>query len=168
MNIIELVKELKSADRETAYRLAMENPEFVVYYSREFHKMVREEMVKSCVSEGVLGDNYTGIDELIDLANKWKRACRRANHDHPEVFKAVWKKRADEVRIHNEKMDAISHKIQCKQLKIKKITCKRCGWEWAPRTEWPGDCPNCGSRVWWKPRTGNEPGRKPKKRSSQT
>jgi len=42
--------------------------------------------------------------------------------------------------------------------------CLRCTWSWWPRgEERPGKCPHCGSTKWDTPRTGNEPGRKPKR-----
>ena len=30
--------------------------------------------------------------------------------------------------------------------------CQRCGYDWPKRTKDPKKCPNCGSRIWKKPR----------------
>lgn len=46
-----------------------------------------------------------------------------------------------------------------------KTICLRCGWLWTPRTNRPSVCPHCGSRRWDTPRTGREPGHRPKIRS---
>ncbi len=44
------------------------------------------------------------------------------------------------------------------------LLCLRCGNTWFARSlNRPGQCPDCGSRVWDRPRSGNEPGRKPKR-----
>lgn len=33
-------------------------------------------------------------------------------------------------------------------MKIKKLKCKRCGYEWIPRVEKPKTCSACKSRYW--------------------
>lgn len=50
-----------------------------------------------------------------------------------------------------------------KNRKTGEVTCQRCGHSWMPRTARPAVCPSCGSARWDKPRTGNEPGRRPKR-----
>lgn len=42
------------------------------------------------------------------------------------------------------------------------VKCLRCGNKWTPRVQKPAQCPYCGSARWDTPRTGNEPGPKPK------
>lgn len=43
------------------------------------------------------------------------------------------------------------------------VKCHRCGGEWYPRVARPSVCPRCHSTRWDTPRTGREPGRKPKR-----
>lgn len=39
---------------------------------------------------------------------------------------------------------------------IGKITCTRCGFKWEKRVEKPIQCPNCRSRLYFKPRKNHQ------------
>ena len=47
-----------------------------------------------------------------------------------------------------------------------RVKCQRCGYEWYARGNMPLKCPRCGSAKWKTPRSGNEPGPKPKPRKA--
>lgn len=39
--------------------------------------------------------------------------------------------------------------VEAKMMAIPVLTCKRCGWDWVPRTtKSPVECPRCKSRFW--------------------
>jgi len=69
----------------------------------------------------------------------------------------------------NTERDAIraclAHKKQTQNETSGRLLCLRCGAQWWRRNEhFPKQCPVCGSARWQTPRTGNEPGPKPKNR----
>ena len=38
-------------------------------------------------------------------------------------------------------------------MKLVRYECKRCGWEWTPRTEKVKQCPGCRTKLWNKERS---------------
>lgn len=42
------------------------------------------------------------------------------------------------------------------KVKVKKVKCQRCHWEWNPRKEDVRECPNCHSALWDTPRENVE------------
>jgi len=53
------------------------------------------------------------------------------------------------------------------KVKLPTVTCKRCGHTWTPRTQDPRVCPDCKTTRFDSPRTGTEPGAKPKAERTQ-
>ena len=48
--------------------------------------------------------------------------------------------------------DLLSIFYEDKNMKLVKYECKRCGWEWTPRTEKVKQCPGCRTKLWNKDR----------------
>lgn len=142
MELIELLKAMRGANRETMYRLAKENPEWRCDTRNEFIGIVQSARIEDAAIEdgGVIGDNMAGLENVINLAGAWRRASRRADAEE-------------------ERAGATPPSSQATPVK-----CQRCGGEWFPRVARPSVCPYCHSARWDTPRTGHEPGRKPQTR----
>jgi hypothetical protein len=48
----------------------------------------------------------------------------------------------------NQKLGITEPNDPAPRATIEKLKCKRCGWEWVPRTEKPRQCPGCKSVKW--------------------
>lgn len=147
MTLIELLISMRGANREEMFRLAKNNPEWRCDTRNEFIDIVQSARIEdaSIGDGGALGDNFAGLDEIINLAGSWRRASRRAD--------------AEEERAGVEVVPS-----------TKKVYCQRCkaGSEgWFPRVVRPAVCPYCHSARWDTPRTVNEPGRKPRTSKNQ-
>lgn len=142
MNLIELLTAMRGANREKMYQLAKDNPEWRCDTRNEFIDIVQSARIEdaSIGDGGALGDNLAGLDEIINLAGSWRRASRRVDAEE-------------------ERAGVTPHPPQAKPVK-----CQRCNGEWYPRVARPAVCPYCHSAKWDTPRTGTEPGRKPRRR----
>jgi len=86
MTLPELVIAMTKTDREGMYRLAKDNPDHRCWYRNEFIDMVKRARSKAGVipDGGALGDNFAGLDQVINLAGAWRRASRRAWREEEE------------------------------------------------------------------------------------
>jgi len=71
----ELYHALRGSSKAEAIELAKANSELRCSYSSTFCDEYIKEQAEAGNSEGVLGNNYVPND-LIDIANMWKRACK--------------------------------------------------------------------------------------------
>ena len=133
-SIIDLLKDMRGANKAKLTKLALTHPKFGCDTRGEFIDMVLVAQVKSGISEGVLGDNIAGLDEIIQLAGAWRSACRRAERINPKIY-------------YHEKPQ--EH-------------CYRCDYNWFSRGGKPKVCPRCHSAKWETFRGAHELGRKPR------